>query len=227
MVNQRDIKYKIQNIFSKQDVFLGGEILLNTFGFSASLRNTVLKRVFSDSTQSINLMERLSLFVEESSYFRKAYLNKSIFINIEVSHLKEQRLIDSIIKTKTILARYSIYLVIEITERVNGVSFDNAREGIRLLASYDITLAADDFTLSNSEPDYRSSLIGRGVFKYVKLDISECTPQGLLSLEGGLNGERLIIERIEEKGQFDFFKHVCSFWGGQGYYFCCGNAIDL
>ncbi len=214
VANKYNLSYKIQEINSLSGINIGYEVLINAEGLSVKQANEIYNKslMFPHSTQ--RLIRRLEHYVEENSH---ELTGKSLFINLERSHLCDKFLLCDIVILSRQAAYKKVNIIIEITERDICGSCSEIRNGIKFLNKNNVLLALDDYQINKN--DFRRNELESNVYSFIKVDfVSLSNHQEQLEELLEKYNLKLVVEYIESESDRDWVsRHAPETWALQGY----------
>lgn len=214
MADKHNINYKLQEINNLEGINIGYEILINAKGFSVAQVDEIYNKslMFPHSTKK--LMKRIESYIEDE---KQILSGKSLFINLERSHLCDKFLLCDIVILSKKLNKKSGTLIIELTERDICGRCPKIDEGISFLKNNNVLLALDDYEVNKG--DFRRNELDANIYQFIKVDFSSVF-NNLISIKDILRNHdiKLIIEYIENESDKEWIsKNLANTWALQGY----------
>ncbi len=214
IASKHNLSYKIQEINNLNGESIGYEVLINAEGLSVKQADEIYNKslMFPHSTQ--RLIRRLERYIEENN---KDLSGKSLFINLERSHLCDRFLLCDIVILSQKAAHKNVDIIIELTERNNCGECSEIKSAIEFLNRNKVLLALDDYELD--EDDFRRSELDSYAYSFIKINFTMLhnNQEQLEELLKKYN-LKLIVEYIEEEENRDWVtKNIPETWALQGY----------
>ncbi|HAS6289006.1 hypothetical protein BST55_14455 [Vibrio vulnificus] len=214
MPNKHNISYKIQEMINLEGENIGYEVLIDAEGLSIIKADEIYNKslMFPHSTQ--RLIRRLERYINENE---NDFYGKTLFINLERSHLCDKFLLCDIVILSRKSARKNVNIVIEMTERNICGSCPEVEIGINFLSKNKVLLALDDYELDKC--DFRHKELEYDFYNFIKVDFSSLfnhiNKLNNLIKNYNLN---LIVEHIETESERKWvLQYAPKTWAMQGY----------
>ncbi len=212
-INERSLKFKKSKITSQSGLVLGYEFSIS----SSDVPNEVDSNIYYIERLFPNFPRTLVSHIENMGQNLRDFEGKTIFFNLERTHLCDNFLLCEIILLKEKLSIFGVKLVVVITQHKHSNPWKETRYGLELLKCNNIALATNLPSLSSHclsvlshELKHHYSFIKvehkHDIYYYKNLkDISES------------NKCKLIVNKINSESDLLFIN--CSnidIWGYQG-----------
>lgn len=214
IANKYNLNYKLQEITNLEGINIGYEILIDAKGFSVIQVDEIYNKGLMYPHPTKKLMRRIENYIEGGGQLLSG---KSLFVNLERSHLCDKFLLCDIVILSKKLAHQNASLIIELTERDICGKCSKIDEGIYFLKQNKILLALDDYNIN--EGDFRNDELDAKVYNFIKIDFSSIT-NNLNYIDDILKKHnlKLIVEYIESESNKEWIsKNLKTTWALQGY----------